>query len=215
MIKGCLRIVLTAIAALVMAVVLVNGAVLLSTHGDIKTIEELQAEETNYDCIVVLGASVWGDGELSDILRDRVDHGIAAYNAGLADSIIMSGLCESGPDWAYDEPSAMKSYAVSEGIPPHVIYRDGAGYTTYDSMWRTAHVFEADRVVVVTQAYHLPRALFSLKVMGVDAVGIASDTGTYDEQTKYSLREIPGRVKDFLLAVLRQTAENPDESIIL
>ena len=170
----------------------------------------MASEHQQADCIVVLGASVLPDKTLSDVLQDRVDCAIDAYFAGLAPVIVMTG---DGREDSYNEPLAMKHYAIEQGVPADAIYCDHAGYRTYDSMWRVAHVYQASSAIVVTQKYHLSRALFSLNGMGVTAYGIACDTGTYQDQLWYNVREAAGRVKDFVLTLTHQEPENPTEFI--
>ena len=200
----------TAIALIAVAVIVVNGIVLVSSHDNVTSIDSMVDKGQTADCIVVLGASVLPDKTLSDVLEDRVDTGIEAYFAGLAPVIVMTG---DGREDNYNEPLAMKNYAISQGVPAKDIFCDPAGYRTYDSMWRVAHVYEAQSAIVVTQRYHIARALFSLEGMGVTAYGLACDTGAYDNQFWYDLREIPGRVKDFALTVGHQDPENPSEII--
>lgn len=175
------------------------------------TIEAMESNSQQVDCIVVLGASVLPDETLSDVLEDRVDCAIGAYFAGLAPVIVMTG---DGREDSYNEPLAMKNYAIKQGVPEDAIYCDHAGYRTYDSMWRVANVYGAQSAIVVTQKYHLPRALFSLLGMGVTCYGIACDAGTYDDQLWYSMREVVGRIKDFTLTITHQDPENPSECIV-
>lgn len=195
MIKA-VRKVLGALVALAVIAVLVlagtNAAVILSTRGDI--VDEQTAAAFDADAIVVLGASVMPDGEPSGILQDRLDDGIALYFAGAAPKIIMSG--DNGTR-AYNECWAMKQYAVEQGVPSEDVFCDHAGFSTYETMYRAKHVFGAQRIVVATQTYHLYRALYAAKGLGMQAIGVPSDYRDYEKQPWYDAREIPARTKDF------------------
>ena len=141
------------------------------------------------------------DGTPSGILQDRLDQAIALYHNGAAPKIIMSG---DGRQTSYNEPAAMKGYAIAHGVPSEDIFCDRAGYSTYNSTYRARFIFGAERLIVVTQSYHLPRALYSANGLGIDAVGVASDGGPYKNQIYYDLREIPARTKDFFFTLVRK-----------
>ena len=149
---------------------------------------------------MVLGASVFADGTPSGILQDRLDDGIALYRAGAAPKMIMSG---DNSTVSYNEVKAMKDYAIAQGVPSEDIFCDHAGFSTYESMYRAKHVFGAERIVVATQTYHLYRALYSARGLGVEALGVPSDYHAYSKQTQYDLREIPARTKDFFKTLFR------------
>lgn len=170
--------------------------------GNANKIEDASTAITNatssgetYDCILVLGASVYSDGTPSGILQDRLDTAIKLYNAGLAPKIIMSGDDES--DSSYDEVTNMKAYAVAQGVSSEDIFCDHAGLNTYDSMYRAKNVFNVKTMVVVTQTYHLYRALFDANALGIDAVGVNSNLHVYQKQSYYDFREVFARVSDF------------------
>lgn len=179
-----------AVAALV--VVGTNAATVLTTRDDVTVIARL----TDYDAdaVLVLGASVKPDGTPSDILKDRLETAAALYQAGAAHAIIVTG---DNRTEHYNESAAMKAYCIELGVPGEDIYEDHAGYSTYESMYRAKHVFGCERVVVTTQAYHLYRALFAAQGLGMEAKGVASDQGVYDNQDRYSIREAAARTKDF------------------
>lgn len=196
------RRVLGALVILAVAAVLVvagtNAAVILSTRDDI--VDEQTAASYDADAIVVLGASVMPDGEPSGILKDRLDDGISLYFAGAAPKIIMSG--DNGTQ-SYNECWAMKRYAVERGVPSEDVFCDHAGFSTYETMYRVRHVFGAQRIVVATQTYHLYRALYAAKGLGMEAVGVPSDYHAYENQDWYDLREIPARTKDFFQTLVK------------
>lgn len=204
--KLALAIVVLAVAFVVVA----NVYVIASTRDDVRTVAQL--EGVGSDAVVVLGASVFADGTPSDILADRLEVACDLYKAGAARSIIVSG---DNRDAHYNESDAMKDYCVSLGVPAEAVYVDHAGYDTYSSMYRAHYVYGAQSVIVVTQAYHLYRALASAQGLGMDALGVAADKGTYDNQLAYSLREIPARTKDFAQTLLRIPPAEPTQPMTM
>lgn len=187
---------LRAIAACAFVVLLVlaatNVAMVLMTRDAIVDTEA--AADCDADAIVVLGASVLPDGTPSGILQDRLDDGIALYFAGAAPKMIMSG--DNGTA-SYNEVLAMKNYAIEKGVPTEDIFCDHAGFSTYESMYRAKYVFGADSIVVATQTYHLYRALYAAKGLGMEAIGVPSDYHEYGGQFLFDVREVLARSKDF------------------
>mgnify|MGYP003385510915 CR=1 FL=1 len=124
----------------------------------------------------------------SPLLRDRVDGGVALYRAGRVQELLMSG---DNSSTHYDEVTAMKAYAMSRGLPEHVIKLDYAGFSTLDTCYRARQVFGLSRVVLVTQRYHLPRALYTCRSEGLQAVGLGlADFSVYpDLRLPYTVRE--------------------------
>ncbi|MEA5019699.1 MAG: ElyC/SanA/YdcF family protein [Gordonibacter sp.] len=182
----------------VLIVVGTNLATIVTTKDDI--VDANTAATYGADAVVVLGASVFADGTPSNILQDRLDDGIALYQAGAAPKIIMSG--DNGTV-SYNEVKAMKDYAISQGVPSEDIFCDHAGFSTYESMYRAKNVFGAQRIVVATQTYHLYRALYSAQGLGLEAVGVPSDYREYSKQNQYDAREIPARTKDFFQTLIK------------
>ena len=205
---------LAAVLAIAFAVVLVfagtNAAAILTTQDDI--VDQQAAASFDADAIIVLGASVYPDGTPSGILQDRLDDGIALYFAGVAPKIIMSG--DNGTA-SYNEVKAMKQYAIAQGVPSRDIFCDHAGFSTYESMYRAKYVFGCERIVVATQTYHLYRALWSAKSLGMQAEGVPSDYHEYQKQLQYDIREIPARTKDFFKALFRVPSTYVGEAISL
>ena len=146
------------------------------------------------DCILVLGCLVKDDGEPSDMLADRLKRGIELYEQGAAPKILMSGDHGRAD---YDEVNAMKRVAVDAGVPSSDVFMDHAGFSTYESVYRAKEVFGADKIIIVTQEYHLYRALFIAERLGVEAYGVNADLRTYRGQTARDVREILARCKDF------------------
>ncbi|MCI5957347.1 MAG: YdcF family protein [Clostridiales bacterium] len=152
------------------------------------------------DCILVLGCGLRQDGTPSQMLRDRLDVGIAAYKQGVAPKLLMSG--DHGRV-TYDEVNAMKDYAIAQGVPSENIFMDHAGFSTYESMYRAREIFQCEQVVVVTQGYHLYRAIYNARAMGMRAAGISSDLRSYARQRFFDAREALARVKDAVWCAVR------------
>jgi len=151
------------------------------------------------DCIIVLGAGIWGDGP-SPMLEDRLLEGISLYEDNVASKIIMSG--DHGRN-DYDEVNVMKKYAIEKGISSNDIFMDHAGFATYDSIYRAKEIFEAKKIVIVTQEYHLYRALYIANSLGIEAYGIPSNPRSYSGQFMREIREILARDKDFVKCLFK------------
>ena len=190
----------------------VSGAVKHHMSGAVMTLEELQASGETYDCVMVLGCRVYEDGRMSDMLEDRVLTGIALLEAGVSDTLLMSGDHRTD---AYDEPTAMKRFAVERGIPSERVFLDHDGYSTYESVARLGDVFGGRRVVIVTQEYHLYRALYLAEKLGMEAVGVPADLRTYSGQTLRDLREVLARCKDVYLGLKQPDFDTPDDPVSL
>ncbi len=175
----------------------INGWVKSSVKDYILT-EDQAAQLTDMDCILVLGCKVGSDGTLSHMLEDRLRQGVALYELGAAPKLLMSG--DHGTE-TYDEVDAMKRYAVAAGIASQDVFMDHAGFSTYESVYRAKEVFEVRRVIIVTQEYHLYRALMVAREMGLEAYGVAVNYRTYVGQTSRDIREILARVKDFGMTI--------------
>jgi vancomycin permeability regulator SanA len=157
-----------------------------------------EAEELDADCILVLGAKVQEGGRLSAMLEDRVLQGIRLYEAGVSDRLLMSG--DHGRK-GYDEVNSMKKYAVDKGVPPDNVFMDHAGFSTYDSMYRARDIFRAEKIVIVSQRFHLYRAVYVARALGLDAYGVASEPRVYGNEAYNNLREFFARIKDFLMVI--------------
>ncbi len=179
------------------ALVLVFGINLFIKQSTQKLI--LTKFDEKYDCILVLGAGV-RNGTPSPMLEDRLEYAIKLYNDGVAPKLLMSG--DHGQK-DYDEVNVMKDYAIKKGVPSEDIFMDHAGFSTYESIYRARDIFKAKKIVIVTQEYHLYRALYISKSLGVSAVGYASDPRQYAGQTYRNLREILARDKDFLYCIFK------------
>ena len=154
---------------------------------------------SDVDCIIVLGAGIW-DGEPSPMLEDRLLQGIELYQMGVAPKIIMSGDHGSVD---HDEVGVMKRYAINWGVPSEDIFMDHAGFSTYDTMYRARDVFQAQKVVIVTQEYHLYRAVYIANQLGLEAYGVKSNPRPYSGQIFREIREILARDKDYFMCIFK------------
>ena len=177
----------------------VNGYVRKIGGNNIITPEEA-AELNDVDCIIVLGCQVKDNGNPSDMLADRLTRGIELYKQGAAPKIIMSG--DHGQK-EYDEVNTMKQVAIDADVPSNDIFMDHAGFSTYESVYRAKEIFEADKLIIVSQEYHLYRALYIAKQLGVEAYGVNSDYHTYWGQSNREAREILARCKDFVKTIFK------------
>ena len=209
MLKKRLLIIAAALAVIAAVAVFVPDIIVVSSAKDRIITADEAAELENTDCVLVLGAGV-RDGSPTPMLRDRLITGISLYESGAAPKIIMSG--DHGRE-DYDEVNVMKSYAVENGVPDSDVFMDHAGFSTYDSVYRAKAVFEADSIIIVTQKYHLYRALYIAEKLGVNAVGVAADLDHYSGQLKRDLREIAARDKDFFSCLFKPKPKYLGEKI--
>ena len=177
----------------------VNAYVKGVGSDDLLTAEQA-AELEDVDCIIVLGCQVKDDGTPSDMLKDRLTRGIELYELGVAPKLLMSG--DHGRE-EYDEVGTMKQYAIDAGIPSEDIFMDHAGFSTYETVYRAKEIFGADKVIIVTQEYHLYRALYIAEKLGIEAYGVSSDYHTYAGQSMRECREILARCKDFVTTIFK------------
>ena len=150
------------------------------------------------ECVVVLGAGLKADGTPSHMLEDRIKVGVNALDITGAGYILMSGDRSSV---YYDEPAAMKKYAEEMGVDPSKILLDNSGFSTYESMTRVADEYGFSNIVVITQEYHLYRALYIADNANVNAMGVSADLRPYSGQIVRDIREILARVKDFFMCI--------------
>lgn len=150
------------------------------------------------DTVLILGAYVLPDGTLSTMLKDRVTVGYELYENNKAPKIIVSG--DHGRQ-DYDEVNTMKDFIKSKGVTGEDIFMDHAGFSTYESLYRARDIFRVKKVIIVTQRYHLLRAVFIARELGLEAYGVASDNHDYGQvMAAYGVREMAARNKDFWLA---------------
>ena len=193
-----LKCILIIIAIIVIIMFGIDLYVKLSTKKQIIQ-ENEYSKLSDIDCIIILGAGVWGD-KPSPMLEDRLQEGIKLYQNNVSDKIIMSG--DHGRK-EYDEVNLMKNYAIEKGVPAEKIFMDHAGFSTYESIYRAKEIFGAKKVVIVSQTYHLYRALHIANSLGLEAYGVGADPRQYEGAINREIREILVRDKDFVQCIFK------------
>lgn len=175
------------------------GAVIIYFRMERQTrnaIHSVVEEVPKRDVALVLGASVRGI-RLSAMLEDRVNRAVDLYNAGKVGKLLMSG--DNSSEY-YDEATAMRRHAIKLGVPPDDVVCDFAGFRTFDSIVRARELWGVDSMVIVTQAFHLPRSIYLARRLGVDAHGLVADSRRYQRASlrKATTREIAARIGAWL-----------------
>ena len=175
-----------------------NLIVCLGSKGRMRSLKDSNDGKT-YECIIVLGCGVQG-GHPTLLLSDRLDVAIKLYENGAAPKILMSG--DHGQT-DYDEVNAMRQYAIDRGVPSEDIFMDHAGFSTYETMYRAKNIFGIDSAVVVTQKYHLYRALYDAEQLGIDSVGTMATERSFARQPVWIFRETLARPKDIIWCIVK------------
>ncbi len=175
------------------ALVGINAYMISYVDEYLLSIDDLK--DKNFDCIMVLGAGLW-DGEPSPMLQERLDFGLMAYETGCSAKFLMSG--DHGRE-EYDEVNKMKDVVIEQGVPADNVFLDHAGFSTYESMYRARDIFEVDKMLIVTQKYHLYRAVYNARKLGIDAYGFKMEIKKYPVYN--DVRESLARVKDFFYCI--------------
>ncbi|MBT3190559.1 MAG: DUF218 domain-containing protein [Anaerolineae bacterium] len=150
----------------------------IHSKGRVYEIDDIPAERA----AIVFGAGLWRDGTPTPVLRDRIQAGAELYFAGKVEKLLMSGDNRFAD---YDEPTAMKNYAIELGVPENDIVLDFAGRRTYDTCYRAKEIFGLDSAILVTQEFHLSRALYICDALGVESTGINGDRRTYLKRSRF------------------------------
>lgn len=196
------------IAIFVLALVFVGGVISAAAingyvkhaAGDVIIPFDAARGLQDVDCVLILGCAVRDDGIPTPMLADRLERGVELYESGASGKLLMSG--DHGRK-GYDEVNVMKQYAIDAGVPSGDVFMDHAGFSTYESIYRAKAIFEAKRIIIVTQSYHLPRALYTAAGLGLDAYGVGADQREYMGQEYREAREILARVKDFFWVIFK------------
>lgn len=196
---------LIGIAAVSLSVYMVKA-----TEKNIFTADTFKNDE-KADCILILGAGV-KDDKPKPMLRDRLLTGIELYKSGAAEKIIMSGDHGRAD---YDEVNVMRAFALEQGVRAEDIFLDHAGFSTYDSVYRAKNIFGTENIIIVSQKYHLYRALYISEKLDVKAAGVSANLNTYGGQLKRDIREIIARDKDFFKCIVKPEAEIMGDKIPL
>ena len=167
--KKLIKYLIIIIILIIVIVISINMHIVNSTKSKIKAIEEIN--HNDIDCIIILGAGIRGNSP-SPMLEDRLLTGIELYQNNISKKLIVSG--DHGRK-GYDEVNVMKDYLLEKSLPGEDIFMDHAGFSTYDSIYRAKEIFKAKKVVIVTQEYHLYRALYISKKLDLEAYGVVAD----------------------------------------
>ena len=165
---------------------------IINRHVDTQTADKIQSSiieisrEDPSRIAIVFGARVWNNGVPSNSLYDRVFTAVELYRTGRVKKLLMSG---DNPNPDYDEPTAMKKTAIDLGVPEADIVLDFAGRRTYDTCYRAKEIFGVEKAILVSQDYHLPRAIYLCQNLGVDSIAIKANRRTYDGENYYHFRE--------------------------
>jgi SanA protein len=178
------------------ALVLLAGLVVLVTNLVITRsarghIVQSPDEAPQAQVAIVLGARIWVDGTPMDMLGDRLETGVRLYEQGKVDKILLSGEHEQVP---YNQVDSMLEYVVRRGVPEEDVFTDNAGLSTYDTMYRARDVFAVTSALIVTQDFHLSRAVYTARHLGLDAIGVVADLQSYRDEAPNAAREILARV---------------------
>ena len=182
---------LTAVFSISLSIKSVTAEKIISV-GDAASLEDV-------DYILILGAGLKNDGSPSDMLTDRLLTGIDLINKAEANKLLLSGD-NSGSK--YNEVGAMKEFVLDRGIGSDIIVLDNEGFSTYESLYRAKYEFGAEKIVIITQEYHLHRALYIAREFGIEAYGVSADIRAYRGQTYRDIREHLARCKDFFLCLI-------------
>ena len=200
-----------AVYLLCLDILRVNAGMLHSVRASIIPAEQTALPETP-DCIVIPGASIRSGSEPSPMLEDRLLAGLHVYELSGIPKFLMSG--DHALDY-YNEVDVMKRYAVERGVPSENIFMDHSGFSTYETMFRAKHIFQAQTIIFVSQRYHLYRGLYIARELGITAHGVEAPFKPYNGEFKRTVREILARYKDYYLCLFRYTphTDEPIETI--
>ena len=196
------------ILAVIITIIITNIIIVTTTNNNILDKNNIKTIE-NIDCILILGAGIRGNNP-SPMLEDRLLEGISLYQNEVSPKILASGDHMSK---YYDEVNVMKDFLVGHKIPSQDIFMDHAGISTYDSIYRAKYIFKAKKIIIVTQKYHLHRALYIAENLGIEVYGIASNPREYTNQSIREIREFLARTKDFFKTLFKMKSTYLGENI--
>lgn len=198
--KKIFKYILIVLIVIILVPVIINFYVILSTKNRI--VSGYSELLTDIDYIVVLGAGI-RRGKPSPMLEDRLKTGISLYNNDISSKILITGDHMNDD---YDEVTVMKNYLLEHGIPEEDIITDNYGISTYDSIYRVKNVYKSNKVVIVSQRYHLYRALFLSDNLDLESYGVEANLRYYYGQWYREIREILARNKDFIKGIIKPKA---------
>lgn len=198
--KKIFKYILIVLIVIILVPVIINFYVILSTKNRIVSGDSELL--TDIDYIVILGAGI-RRGKPSPMLEDRLKTGISLYNNDISNKILITGDHMNDD---YDEVTVMKNYLLEHGIPEEDIITDNYGISTYDSIYRVKNVYKSNKVVIVSQRYHLYRVLFLSDNLDLESYGVEADLRYYYGQWYREIREILARNKDFIKGIIKPKA---------
>ena len=190
------------LALVFLFVLVINVNIVTKTNDNICSVNELIKLDDDFDCIIILGAGVKLNGTPTDMLRDRLIAGFEGYKHLKNVPILNSGDSERSD---YCETVTMHSFLLDKGAKETSIIDDGYGLSTYESIWRAKNVYGFNKILIVSQKYHLHRAIYIANELGLTAYGLDGALTTYGKQPLYSLRETLARIKDMIYAEMQPT----------
>lgn len=198
--KKIFKYILIVLIVIILVPVIINFYVILSTKNRIVSGDSELL--TDIDYMVILGAGI-RRGKPSPMLEDRLKTGISLYNNDISNKILITGDHMNDD---YDEVTVMKNYLLEHGIPEEDIITDNYGISTYDSIYRVKNVYKSNKVVIVSQRYHLYRALFLSDNLDLESYGVEANLRYYYGQWYREIREILARNKDFIKGIIKPKA---------
>lgn len=205
--KKIVKFIIITIISILTIILISNLYIIITTKSKIKNINDITDDDI--DCILVLGAGIRGNNP-SPMLEDRLLTSATLYKKNISNKIIVSG--DHSKEY-YDEVNVMKNYLKEQNIPSKDIFMDHAGFSTYDSVYRAKEIFEAKKVIIVTQKYHLYRALYIAKELDLEAYGVSANRRTYNNQIKRDIREVAARIKDLIKCIFKPESTYLGETI--
>ena len=198
-IKKLFKFLLKIVLSCIFIIFSINTYMILDSNNKMVDIDSIDTLE-DIDAIIVLGCGLKTIETPSDMLAERLDKGIELYHKGVSNRLLMSG--DHSGDY-HDEVRVMKKYAIENHVPSENIYLDHAGYSTYESMYRAKDIFKAKNIVIVTQEYHLYRAVYIANTLGLNAYGVSSNLNPFSGDLTLDLREMLARTKDFIYTIVK------------
>ena len=189
---------------IILFIAVININIVAKTNDNIITVNELDKVANDFDCIIILGAGIRADGSPTPMLNDRLTVGLKAFEQNKSQVILLSGDSESSD---YTETVTMSKVLIENGVPHTTIISDGYGLSTYESMYRAKEIYGCEKILIVSQKYHLYRAIYIAEELGMTAYGLNGALQGYSKQVLYELRELLARIKDMLYSEMRPTPE--------
>ena len=188
------------VALVFLFVLIINLDIVTKTNDNIYSVDELIKLDDDFDCIIILGAGVKSNGSPTAMLRDRLIAGIEGYAHLKYVPILISGDSQYSD---YRETVVMHNFLLDKGVEETNIINDGYGLSTYESIWRAKNVYGFNKILIVSQKYHLHRAIYIANELGMTAYGLDGALTTYGKQPLYSLRECLARIKDMIYSEMQ------------